>query len=188
METIKAISSRTSLKIQLSSQPVEQDKINQVLEAARLAPSARNLQPWYFVVITDKKIIEEVVTGAFSEGNQIAKQAPVMIVICADPNDDVIVAGKEYYLFDLGLAMENLLLAATDLGLVTHPMAGFSEGKLKGFLGIPETFRVAAITPLAYPISGSYTDSAQERLKQRSRKKLSEITYLNRWGKSLKAG
>lgn len=187
METIKAISSRTSLKTQLSSQPVEQDKINQVLEAARLAPSARNLQPWYFIVVNDKKIIEEVVTGAFSEGNQIAKQAPVMIVICADPNDDVIAAGKEYYLFDLGLAMANLLLAATDLGLVTHPMAGFSERKLKDILGIPETFRVVAVTPLAYPISGSYADSARERLNQRSRKELTEITYLNRWGKSLKA-
>lgn len=185
METIKAISSRTSLKTQLSSQPVEQDKINQLLEAARLAPSARNLQPWYLVVITDRKIIETVVTEAFSEGNQIAKQAPVMIVLCANPEDDVIVAGKEYYLFDLGLAMENLLLAATDLGLVTHPMAGFSEGKLKGVLGIPENFRVAAVTPLAYPITGSYTDSAKERLGQRSRKKVAEITYLNHWGKSI---
>ncbi len=90
--------------------------------------------------------------------------------------------GKEYYLFDAGLAMENILLAATDLGLATHPMTGFNEAEIKKILKIPDDFRVIAATPLAYPLEGSYNQASKERLSQRERKSLKDISYLDKWG------
>ena len=111
----------------------------------------------------------------------MVKDAPVIIVICARPSDDVIRDGKEYYLFDAGLAVENMLLAATNLGLVTHPMTGTNESEIKKVLHIPDDVRVVAVTPLAYPIEGTYGRAAKERLSQRTRKDLKEMVYFDKW-------
>ena len=183
METLEAINRRASLKTRLSTRDVEKEKIEKVLEAARLAPSAVNKQPWRFIVIKGKKNVETVVTKAFGETNQVVKEAPVIIIACGNPSDDVIAEGREFYLFDLGLAVENMLLAATDLGLVTHPMANVKEDELKRILGIPPEVRFVIATPLAYPAGGSYEEAAQERLSQRTRKDLKELVYANAWGK-----
>jgi nitroreductase len=185
METLEAINRRASLKTRLSTRDVEKEKIKKVLEAARLAPSARNNQPWRFIVVKGKENVKNVVTKAFGETNQVAKEAPVLIIACGNPSDDVIADGKELYLFDIGLAVENMLLAATDLGLVTHPMAHVKEDELKRILGIPPEVRFVIATPLAYPAGGSYEEAAQERLSQRTRKDLKEVVYANAWGKPL---
>jgi len=184
METLEAINRRASLKTCCSTRDVEQEKIEKILDAARLAPSARNVQPWRFIVVQGKENVENVATKAFGEGNQVVKEAPVLIIVCANPKDDVIAEGKEYYLFDLGLAVENMLLAATDLGLVTHPMAHVYEDELKKILGIPPEVRFVIATPLAYPAGGSYEETAQEKLSQRTRKDLKELVYTNAWGKA----
>ena len=184
METLEAISKRASLKTHLSGRDVEEDKITRILEAARLAPSGRNRQPWRFVVVKGKEPVEALVDGAFSEANLVARGAPVIIVACANPSDALVTGGREYYLFDIGLAVENMVLAATDLGLVTHPMTGIDEAELKRILGIPPEVRFVVATPLAYPAEASYEEAAQERLSQRTRKDLSELVYRNVWGKS----
>ena len=183
METLKTIGKRASLKHCVSARKVEKEKINKILEAARLAPSARNSQPWRFIVVRGKEKVENVVTKAFFEFNQVAKEAPVLIIACANPRDDDIHEGREYYLFDVGLAVENMLLAATDLGLVTHPMTAVNEDELRRVLQIPRHVRFVVATPLAYPTSGSYEEAAQERLSRRTRKSLREIAYSNVWGK-----
>ena len=183
METLEAINKRASLKTHLSARDVEQDKIIKILEAAKLAPSARNNQPWRFIVIQGKGNVKNVVMRAFRETNQVVVEAPVLIIVCANPKDDVIADGKEFYLLDVGLAVENMLLMATDLGLVTHPMAAVDEVELRKVLGIPEEVKFVIATPLAYPAGGSYEEAAQERLSQRTRKDLKELVYTNAWGK-----
>jgi nitroreductase len=182
METLEAINKRVSLKTGLSARQVEQEKIVKVLEAARLAPSAMNQQPWRFIVVQGKKNVENVVMRAFKEVNQVVVGAPVLIIVCANPKDDVIADGKEFYLLDVGLAVENMLLAATDLGLVTHPMAAVDEVELRKVLGIPKEVKFVIATPLAYPAGGSYEEAAQERLSQRTRKDLNQLVYTNAWG------
>jgi nitroreductase len=182
METLEAINKRTSLKTRLSAREVEQEKIAKVLDAARLAPSARNQQPWRFIVVKGKENVENVVTKAFFEFSQAFKEASVLIFACANPSDDDIHEGREYYLFDVGLAFENMLLAATDLGLVTHPMTSVNEDELKKVLHIPDEVRFVAATPLSYPIGSSYDEAAQEKLGQRTRKSLKEVAYSNVWG------
>jgi nitroreductase len=184
METLETISNRASLKRYLSSREVEQEKINKVLDAARLAPSARNQQPWRFIVVKGKENIENVVTKAFFEFSQGFKEAPVLVFLCANPGDDDIHEGREYYLFDAGLAFENLLLTATDLGLITHTMSSVNEDKLKEVLNIPDEVRFIAATPLSYPSTHSYDEAAKDKLNQRTRKELKEITYYNSWGNS----
>jgi nitroreductase len=186
VETLDAIRKRCSLKLHLSKKPIEPEKINLVLDAARLVPSARNLQPWRFVLVQGDEAIEEL-ASAFNETNQEVRNAPVIIVICAREEDGVTSDGRPYYLFDAGLAVENLLLAATDLGLVTHLILSFDEGAIKRILEIPAEYRVVLTTPLAYPAEPSYDEAAEERLRERTRKDLGEITFYGKWGSPRRA-
>ncbi len=184
METLEAIEKRASLKMHLSPREVETEKIAKILEAAILAPSARNSQPWRFIMVKGKENVENVVDKAFMGMNQVVREAPVLILACASPSDDDIHEGREYYMFDVGLAVENMLLVATDLGLVTHPMTAVFEDKLREVLHIPDEVRLVVATPLAYPAEGSYEAAAREKLGQRTRKSLKEVVYTNAWGKS----
>ena len=181
METLESISKRCSLKSHLSGRAIEPEKIDRILKAGCLAPSARNTQPWHFIVVQEKETIEALAQTGFRGPSSVVGQAPVVIVVCARPGDDVTIDGKEYYLFDVGLAVENMLLAATDLGLATHLMASFNEAEMKRLLHIPDDFRVVIVTPLAYPPEASYAEAAEERLDQRTRKGADEVIYFGRW-------
>jgi nitroreductase len=187
METMEAIHKRKSLKNCLSGREIEREKLEQVLEAARLAPSARNKQPWRFVVVQGKENVERVankVFVGFAEGNLVVKEANVLIFAFANHEENVMPDGAFFYTTDVGLAFENLLLAATDLGLVTHPMAAVDRAELKKVLGVPEGERFIIATPLAYPDENSYDEAIEERRKSSTRKSLSEIVYVNEWGRS----
>lgn len=180
METLEVIQKRCSLKMHISKRAIEPEKLSKILEAARLAPSARNNQPWHFLVVQDQKVIEQL-TRAFSESNQVIIDAPVILIVCGRAADDVIRDGREYYLFDVGLAVENMVLAATELGLVTHLMTAFDEAQVKLILGIPEDVRAVVATPLAYPIESTYEEATRERLAMRTRKSLDELVYYDHW-------
>jgi nitroreductase len=183
METLVTIRNRCSLKAHISGREIEPEKINIILEAGRLAASARNNQPWRFIVVQEKKLVEEL-SQAFSESNRVIKDAPVILFTCARAVDDVIRNGREYYLFDIGLAVGNMVLAATDQGLVTHLMTAFDEAQVKQILQLPEDVRVVVATPLAYPLEASYDEAARERLSMRTRKDLKELVYYNRWSEA----
>ena len=183
METLVTIRNRCSLKAHISGREIEPEKINIILEAGRLAASARNNQPWRFIVVEEKKLVEEL-SQAFSESNRVIKDAPVILFTCARAVDDVIRNGREYYLFDIGLAVGNMVLAATDLGLVTHLMTAFDEAQVKQILQLPDDVRVVVATPLAYPLEASYDEAARERLSMRTRKDLKELVYYNRWSEA----
>ncbi len=183
MDTLDTIRKRCSLKAHISGRDIEPEKINIILEAGQLAASARNTQPWRFIVVQDKQTVQEL-TLAFSESNQVIKDAPVILVVCARPVDDVTRDGKDYYLFDSGLAVGNMVLAATALGLVTHLMTAFDEAQVKALLHIPEDVRTVVATPLAYPPEASYDEAARERLSTRTRKDLRELVHYNRWSEA----
>ena len=180
MDTLNTIRKRCSLKAHLSKREIEKEKINIILEAGQLAASARNNQPWPFIVVQDRQTIEEL-TQAFSESNHVIIDAPAILFACAREVDDVIKDGREYYLFDVGLAVGNMILAATDLGLVTHLMTAFDEAHVKQILHIPEDVRAVVATPLAYPLDASYDDAARERLSIRTRKDMKELVHINHW-------
>ena len=154
--------------------PVEREKIEQVLDAARLAPSWKNLQCWRFLVLTeaDRK---QALLAAFEEENPGKKaflQAPAAIVVCAYPADSDLSHGIEYYIADAAIAFEHLCLAAHALGLGTCWMGMFDETVMKRGLGIPDGLRIVGVTPLGYP---------DQEPKPRPRKELSEISFYNEW-------
>ncbi|MFC1860839.1 nitroreductase family protein [Chloroflexota bacterium] len=186
METLEAINKRASLKTRISSREIEAAKIDKILEAGRVAPSGRNKQPWRFIVVKDKAIKDALVTKSFNDVNHEAKEAPIIIVACANPSDALTTHEREFYLFDVALAVENIVLAATDLGLVTHLMTGLNEDELKKVLGLPTEVRFVAATPLAYPTGDSYDEAVKERLSQRSRIDMQEMVYSDKWGKPFK--
>jgi nitroreductase len=121
--------------------PIPKEQIVQILEAARIAPSASHRQPWHFIVVENKETIKKLAKSEW------AAEAPVMIVGLADQ-----VASPSRCLNDLGIALEHIVLAATNLGLGTCWMGQTGREELiKGLLNIPDNFKVIAVVPLGVP-------------------------------------
>jgi len=160
LEFMDVVKKRKSVR-KYKKDAVSKDLILKVLEAARLAPSAGNRQPWHFVVITDAE------TKAKLELSPWATEAPVVIVGCGDSN-----ASATWGTHDSMIAFEHLVLAAADLGLGTCWMGRMGrDEKIKEVLGIPEHVKVVAVTPLGYP---------DEEPAGRPRKSLEEFVH---WGR-----
>lgn len=170
---MEAIRRRRTVR-RYKADPVSEDKINHVLEAARLAPSYYNEQSWRFIVITQDQIKEKVLK-CLSALSRITLNPvpPVLIVGCADPKKSAIKGDQQYYLVEMGIAMEHMILAATEMGLGTAWISAFDENTVKQILGIPESVRIVAITPLGY------SDEKKEEVKER--KPLKEIVCKECW-------
>ena len=156
----------------LSRAEVPEEVVLRVLEAARLTPSCYNMQPWRFVVATSVEGRKRVL-GAMAEGNRKwAKDAPLLVVAYSRESDDCVTDdGRSYYQFDLGMAVMNLMLAATAEGLVARPMAGFNPLRLRESLGLDEDYEPMAILAIGYPPE----DVGEGPRGPRNRKKLEEI-------------
>jgi len=132
-------------------QDVEEEKLNYILQAFRKAPSAKNLQPWKLIVVKDKKKISDL---SIACNNQtFLSEAPILIVACAKEDEAFEVMGgyMNSYPIDTALALEHLVLAATEKGLGTCWIGAFKEKLVKDLLDVPDNVRVVAITPVGYP-------------------------------------
>ena len=173
MDIFQVFRDRRSIR-RYTDMPVEREKIEQVLNAARLAPSWKNLQCWRFLVLTDAKR-RRVVTEAFPDdnpGKRAIATAPVVIVVCGNPAESDVENGIDYFVADVAIAFEHLCLAAHALGLGTCWMGWYDEQQIKRALDIPEHIRIVGLTPLGYP---------DQQPKQRPRKELSEIVFFDNW-------
>jgi nitroreductase len=150
METQKAIRERYSCRSFLSKQ-IPKEIIEKLIDAARLAPTARNIQPWEFVVVTQKERLKKIGSLAQS-GPFIADSACCIAIFCKD---------TKYYLEDGCAATENILLCATDLGLGSCWVAGdkkpYAE-EIRKFLEVPEGFKLVSLIALGYPKEKKSTD------------------------------
>ena len=160
--------------------PVEPEKLRACLEAARLAPSAHNVQPWRFMVVDDpalKARLAEAAFGGFYKGSRFAAQAPVILVLLARPGKAVVrlgsrLQGVPFYLLDMGIAGEHLVLQAEELGLATCWMGWFNYRRARRALDIPAAFKLVALMPLGY---------AETRpLREPPRRTLEGISAFNR--------
>lgn len=184
MDTLEAIKSRHSVR-RFAGKPVEDEKLMAVLEAARLAPSWANLQCVRFVVVKDpatKRRISELsyvdcffaARGYKNNPSQLAlAEAPLVLVACALPNQSGDIRGQHYYMTDVGLAAENLMLAAHDLGLGSVFVSIFDEKELADLLSIPAYISVVGLFPLGYPL--------QDAVGATPRKPLEETVFYDRW-------
>ena len=164
------------------SRPVRFKDLKAIIESARLAPSACNSQTWRFVAVTDGKIIQQICREAMRPviPNKWIAQAPLIIVGCSQL--DVVanrigsgMTGIEYYQIDLGIAMEHMVLKATELGLGTCWIGWFKENKIKEILEIPKKIKVSAMLAIGY--------SNEVVPKKRKRKPLEKIMFSEKWGK-----
>jgi nitroreductase len=168
MDLMELVRRRRSIR-KYRPDPVPEAKIDYVLEAARLAPSWANGQCWTFVVITDPRAKHDLAEA----GNEWVEQAPAVIVACANPKQSGNKGDQPYYMLDIGIALEHLVLAALEQGLGTCWIGWFDEQKARKALGAPPEVRVVAFTPLGYPA---------EEPEARPRKTLGEMVRRDRWG------
>jgi len=183
MDFHKLIAARRSRRA-FADRPVEPEKIERMIEAARWSPSCANRQPWRFVVVEKGDLRRPALDEALDPGNTWAKKAPVLVVSGARKEDGTVVESREYYLHDTGLATMSLLYRGADQGLLVHPMAGWKEAPLKAALSMPEDFRPIAVVAVGYP--GKHEDLDEETRKKdekpRVRKGIGEIAFLGRFG------
>jgi nitroreductase len=160
--------------------PVEPEKLRACLDAARVAPSAHNVQPWRFIVVDDPDLKARLADKAFSgiySGSKFAAQAPVILVLLARPGGVFVRAGSKlqgvpFHLLDMGIAGEHVVLQAEELGLATCWMGWFDYGKARKVLRIPRKFKIVAVMPLGY---------AEKRpTREPPRKTFEEIVAFNR--------
>lgn len=173
-----------------SDQQIEAEKLHMLLEAARWAPSSNNEQPWRFIVANkDHETEWNRLLACLVEGNRKwAYRAPVLILSVASLNFQDDSTPNRHALHDTGMAVENLVLQATALGLATHQMAGFDVEKARADLKIPSGYEPVAMIAVGYPGDLAFLpDRLREReLQPRSRQPISEWTFSGQWGEPLR--
>jgi nitroreductase len=168
MDLMQAIRARRSIRNFLDKY-VEEELLLAVLEAGRLAPSARNMQDWRFIVVRDAATRSLLAKAARDQ--QFVGQAPVVIAACGT-SDLVMTCGQPAYAIDVAIALDHMTLAAAARGLGTCWIGAFYEDKVKEILGVPPEIRVVALLPLGYPA---------EEPEPRPRKSLDEIMAREHW-------
>ena len=148
MDIIDVIHQRRSIRA-YDDRPVEREKIERLLEAARLAPSASNRQEWRFVVVTDAEVRRKLGKAACDQ--EFVGRAPVVIAACAETDGHVMRCGQPCYPIDVAIAIDHMTLQAVAEGLGTCWIGAFNEDPVKELLGIPADIRVVQLLTVGYP-------------------------------------
>ncbi len=165
MDIKEVIRSRRSIR-RYEDKPIPPDKLEAVFDMARLAPSARNLQPWEFIVVQDKSTRKGIAEGC--RYGSFLSECPAIIIGCGD-----VQLSPKWASSDTVIAMEHIALAAIEEGLGTCWIGAFDENEIRGLLRIPENLKVIALMAIGFP---------DERPKPRSRKTLAEFVSYGKWG------
>jgi nitroreductase len=175
-DLLKLISKRYSCR-KFSCQPVENEIIEQLLESARLAPSASNSQPWFYYVVKNKekvsKIAKSMPFNSSAVINKFIEQAPIIMVACKQPTNMLhrlvgTLIQKDWREIDVAIATEHMALMATELGLGSCWIGWYDEEKIKKICGIEKKHKVVALLALGYPDS-------KDNQPNKSRKPLAEM-------------
>lgn len=143
MDVSDAIKQRRAFR-SLAPFRITKDLIYDLAGHARLSPSCFNNQPWRFVFVSDRDQLDRI-HEALSRTNQWAKRASCIIAVFSREEDDCVIRDRLYHQFDCGMAVGFLMLRATELGLVAHPIAGFSPKKTREILDIPEEYKIITL-------------------------------------------
>jgi nitroreductase len=183
MDVIEAIRRRRAYR---SLEPFEitEELVRDLAGAAQLAPSCSNNQPWRFVFVSDPAVLKELRT-ALSRNNEWAYAASMIIAVFSRREDDCILKDREYHHFDCGQAAAFIILRATELGLVAHPIAGYHPDRVREILGIPDRYQVIALIIIGRKAEApSPVLSAKQAESEKTRPErlpLEKIAWLNRF-------
>jgi nitroreductase len=168
MTVFEAIRKRYSCRA-YQDRPVEKEKLNQLLESARLAPSAKNTQDWRFVVITNKEIKRKV--ARTTNRPEIFERAGAIIAACSNSNE-VMRCGQAIGPIDVSIALEHIALQATELGLGTCWIGSFETEKVRSILGIPTDINIIELMTVGYP---------DDKPKTPNREPIEKIVCYDKW-------
>ncbi len=172
MDVFEAVQQRTSIRA-YKDEPVPREKLERILEAGRLAPSARNTQPWHFIVVTDKEKRKILSKGRYAK---FLTQSPIVIVALGDKE-----ASADWYAVDVSLAVENMVLTAQAEGLGTCCVGSFHEAEVRQTVKAPDNYEVVMMLAVGYP---KKIDMASTLIRAVGRtKSLSDIISEEEFGK-----
>ena len=159
-------------------QPIEEDKIRQCLNAARMSPSANNAQNWHFIVVNDPTLKQQVAEQTELLGaNKFVQQAAVIVAVVAEKPLFInkignLIQNKDYVQIDIGMAVEHLCLQAAELGLGSCIIGWFKEKAIKKLLQIPTKKRLLLLVTLGYPA---------DKQRDKNRKPFEQVVSFNRY-------
>lgn len=183
MNVHEAIQKRRAYR-SLSPVEITPELLKDLAEAASLAPSCFNKQPWRFVAVHGREILAQV-HQALSKGNEWVQDASLIIAVCSQRELDCILGQREYFLFDTGMATAFLLLRATELNLVAHPIAGYKPKAVAEILNIPQDMAVIALVAVgarSSEISARLSEAqARDEARRPERLGVEEFFYQNRY-------
>lgn len=173
MDFYEVIRTRRSVR-SFKKNPISEEVVNRILEAARVAPSGSNRQPWKFILVKDETLKQKMVSACNNQ--KFVADAPLIVVACGQrlPINRGGYMGEMSTLLDVSIAFTHLILAARAEGLGTCWIGAFNNKEIKKLLKVPDEYQVVAATPLGYPSEDVFTEP-------RNRKSLDEIVSMNRF-------
>jgi nitroreductase len=183
MDVIEAIEKRRAFR-SLKPVKITKDLIEELARCAQITASCFNNQPWRYIFVYEPEMLKKM-HESLSSGNEWAHKASMIIVVIGKKEDDCIIHDRIYYRFDIGMATEAMILRATELGLIAHPIAGYSPRKTREILGIPDGIDVIALV-----IVGKHSDTINPELSEKQkrdekqrpkRKNIDDFVYINRY-------
>ena len=180
MDLLSLVKQRQSCRNFDPAKPVEREKLQTILEAAVLAPSACNSQPWRYIAVDDPQRTQQLADCVQDTGmNKFAQKATAFIVAIEGSQNLTAKVGEslknqKYSGIDLGISIAHLVLTAADIGLASCILGWFNERKLKMLLGIPKTRRIRLVVALGYA-------AEDEVIREKQRKKHDEVISFNRY-------
>ncbi len=188
MDIKEAIKNRRAYR-SLDPIDVSDELIEDLAKVAQIAPSCMNKQPWRFIFIRDKDQLNELFK-TLTPGNKWVEKASLIIAVFSAPQNDCIIGERMYYLFDTGMAAAFIILRATELGLVAHPIAGFNEERAKEILGLPKDVRLITLINIgkhSKEINPVLSESMKLGEEQRPpRNPIKDFTFLNTYKEKFK--
>ncbi len=170
MDVSKAIEVRRSIR-KYKSTEVDDEKLDKIIESARIAPSAANRQEWKFLVVEDSDTRKKLVEAC--HGQKFIAEAPILIAACSTESEKIMPCGQYAYTVDLSIALSFMVLQATELGLGTCWLGAYDENMVKDVLNIPEHIRIVGMITVGY---------SDEKPDARPRKTTQEVVTIDKWG------
>jgi len=184
MDVHTAIETRRAAR-SLDPVAITAELIRDLASNARLSPSCSNNQPWRFVFVFEPEKLEAM-KPVFDEGNRWCHAASLIIAVFSRKEDDCLIRDREYHQFDTGMAAAFLILRATELGLVAHPIAGYSPKKTREVLGIPEEYQVITLVLVGKRSSTLNPFLSEKQIEAETsrpeRLPLERFAFMNRYG------
>ncbi|MCV7100122.1 nitroreductase family protein [Mycobacterium palustre] len=171
MEAWDAICARRNVR-QYRQEPVSDDDLNRIAEAGWRAPSAKNRQPWDFVIVTDRAQLQELSTVWRGAGHIASAPAAIALVVPVPPDERRLVTDT----YDIGQATMAMMIAATDLGIGTGHSSVGDQDRARAILGVPEDHQVAFLLGIGYPADRPLTP-----IRKPDRRPFAEVVHRGRW-------